>query len=201
MTTPENIFSIDVETWGPYPGKYDLAAVGAISLLNGALFYCQLRPIEHGEDKLFHIDDESLEIHKLNPHDPTNLEQAEGAKAFVDWVKKQPRPRIAATFSTFDYGFLYPWLCELGGGSPFSHSFLEIKSLYMGVYGTQWRETVKGKIGEKHPELLAGLPPHTHNALDDAKEQADLLKRILEESRVKQAYLHGDRKVEVPVGG
>lgn len=46
----------------------------------------------------------------------------------------------------------------------------------MGVTGCEWVESRKGKI--KYALNLDGLP-HTHNALDDAKELAEVFEAIL----------------------
>jgi hypothetical protein len=57
-----------------------------------------------------------------------------------------------------------------------------MKSFYMARFGTTWGETIKRKIAEQRPHLLEGLGPHTHNALDDAKEQGELFRRMLKTS-------------------
>lgn len=186
MAKLENIVSIDIETWGPYPDPYEIAAVGAVSLLTGDEFYIQCAPTKFNDpyavDPLRYIDPESQAIHKLSPDDHSNVPQQFGAREFVEWVKGLPKPRVAATFSSFDWAFLYPWMHRYMKESPFSHSSLEMKSLYMGIYGTDWRSTVKKEIAQAQPHLMAGLPPHTHNALDDAKEQGELLRRMLADS-------------------
>lgn len=178
MPKPENYISVDLETWGPYPEPYTIAAIGAVSLLTGAEFYIEMRPRFQGLEMTPIIDPESLAIHGLD-HTKMTLTEGEGIKAFYDWTRLQPKQRVFASWSSFDWAFMYPALMRYCGQSPYSHSSLEMKSLLMGKSGCQWKETNKGWLIKNRPQLMAGLPPHTHNALDDAKEQAELLKRIL----------------------
>jgi hypothetical protein len=74
---------------------------------------------------------------------------------------------------------VYYYLIRFTGASPFGHSSLDIKSFYMGRCGGGWTNTTKRSIARSHPALLAGLGPHTHHALDDAKEQGELFRRLL----------------------
>ncbi len=79
--------------------------------------------------------------------------------------------------------FVYWYLMKYVGKSPFGHSSLDMKSFYMGRYGGTWRETGKRGISQSHPALLADLGPHIHHALEDAKEQGGLFRRMLEALR------------------
>ena len=102
--------------------------------------------------------------------------------AFRGWVAGAVGPDgrpVFVSFSTWDWAFVYYYLIRFGGASPFGHSSLDIKSFYMGRCGGTWAETGKRGIDRKHPELLRGLVPHTHNALDDAREQGELFRRLL----------------------
>lgn len=218
---PENYLSVDIETWGPDP-RYGIAAIGCVSLLTGSEFYAEAQP-EHcaspglcsrgqnvlhyregeglqGEGGYFHVDLESLAIHKLSPYDfeetPRYPHEEPLVKAFYDWVRLQPKRRVFASFSSFDWAFVYPALKRYLGESPFSHSSLEMKSFYMGCYGTRWDEAIKKTMAAANPHLFKDLPPHTHNALDDAKEQGELLRRMLRESRVRATAI-GDAPLPV----
>jgi len=57
-----------------------------------------------------------------------------------------------------------------------------IKSFYMGMAATSWNATRSSAI----PSDLKGSEPHTHNALDDAIEQAGMFERMLLASRSRQ---------------
>ena len=86
---------------------------------------------------------------------------------------------------------MFYYLVRYAGDSPFGHSSLDMKSFYMGKYGTDWRETTKRAIGKTRPHLLEGLGPDTHNALDDAREQAALFRRILADHPAASFELRG----------
>jgi hypothetical protein len=191
----ENIISVDIETWGKFPVSddssrgYTIASIGAFSLLDGAKFYAgPIQPISQGmyEHESWRIDRESQKVHGLVPlahNDPKRLERAQAAVSFYNWTKEQPGRPIFASFSSFDWTFVFPELWKYCGESPFGHSSLEIKSLYMGVTGSTWSETTKSRIKTDRPKLMEGLGPHTHNALDDAIEQGELLRRLLDHQR------------------
>ena len=48
------------------------------------------------------------------------------------------------------------------------------KSYYMGMSGCTWEDTRSSRI----PAELKGSSVHTHNALDDAIEQAEMFRRM-----------------------
>ena len=56
---------------------------------------------------------------------------------------------------------------------------IDIKSYYMGMTGCAWEDTRSSRIRSE----LKGPSPHTHNALDDAVEQAEMFKRMREKAR------------------
>jgi hypothetical protein len=66
------------------------------------------------------------------------------------------------------------------GRNPFGMSALDLKSLYMGRFGVmRWEETRK-----VHIERELGVRfEHTHNALEDARDQARLAQVLLLQRR------------------
>ncbi|MCY0938621.1 hypothetical protein [Streptomyces sp. H34-S4] len=61
---------------------------------------------------------------------------------------------------------------RFGGDSPFGHSgCLDMKTLYAAKARVPLRAAVKGRM----PRELLSRRPHTHHALDDAVEQAELM--------------------------
>jgi hypothetical protein len=97
--------------------------------------------------------------------------------AWLEGIEGRP---VFCSFSTWDWSFVYWYLIRELGRSPFGHSSLDVKSLIMGRLGlASFRATGKKSLSKSHPALLADLPSHTHNALDDAREQAELLRRVL----------------------
>lgn len=96
---------------------------------------------------------------------------------FVDWVVEtagDTRP-VFGSWSTFDWMWMGYYLEKFGKRYtyPFGPSSLEFKSYYLGlVKGTEWRVTAKGRMPK---DDLSGK--HTHNALDDAIEQAEMVEK------------------------
>ncbi|MFI2611055.1 hypothetical protein [Kitasatospora sp. NPDC018619] len=77
----------------------------------------------------------------------------------------------------YDWQFLSWCLMRFTGSGPFGHSgCLAVKRLYAARAGVPF-----AGIGKRStpPELLPGLP-HTHHALDDAREQAGLFANLWE---------------------
>jgi hypothetical protein len=62
--------------------------------------------------------------------------------------------------------------------NPFGFGGINIKSYYMGLVGCSWADTRSSRI----PHQSKGDSPHTHNALDDAVEQAEMFK-LMQDSR------------------
>jgi hypothetical protein len=78
----------------------------------------------------------------------------------------------------FDFLFVYWYLIRFVGTSPFSFSALDIKTYAMALMGTDYRESTKKHMPKR---WFAGLPPHTHKAVDDAVEQGFLFDAMLKE--------------------
>ncbi len=72
--------------------------------------------------------------------------------------------------------FVYWYLIRFAGRSPFSHSALDMKTLAFALLGTGYRGAAKRNMPRDwFPEGL----PHTHVALDDAREQGQLFVNML----------------------
>lgn len=98
------------------------------------------------------------------------------------WVRARAReakalPVFAAYPLGFDWLFMYWYFMRFAeGGSPFGHArALDMKTLYAARAGAKIGDSVKGKM----PPGLLSARPHTHHALDDAVEQAELLQNLM----------------------
>ncbi len=172
----EILVSVDIEADGPIPGVNSMLSLGAARVDGvGPDFYVELRPVSD------QYVTEALAVSGLDRVmlARTGLAPAEAMRQFKQWLGELGRRVVFASFSSWDWVFVYYYLVRFGDGSPFGHSSLDMKSFYMGKYRTDWRGTSKGSIVKARPYLVEGLAPHTHNALDDAREQAALLRRML----------------------
>jgi hypothetical protein len=95
---------------------------------------------------------------------------------YVTWLKGLPgKPVFVGYPASYDFMFVYWYLINFTGESPFSHSALDIKTLAMVGLNKSYRETSKRSMPKHWFDDL----PHTHKALDDAIEQGALFCNIL----------------------
>jgi Exonuclease len=188
--TREVYVSVDIEADGPIPGPFSLVSLGAcvaaVRDRDGTIepidaeahtFYREFRPISGGWNAealaVSGLTREHLELHGADP--------AVAISEFADWVDEtaeryRARPVFAAFPLAFDWQFVYHYLIAYAGRSPFGHSaHFDMKTAYAVLADSPVRDAVKRNM----PRSLLGSRRHTHNALDDAQGQADLLAGLL----------------------
>ncbi|MEZ5116736.1 MAG: 3'-5' exonuclease [Candidatus Nanopelagicales bacterium] len=175
MPTPEVYVSIDVETTGPTPHRHAMIALGACLVTRpDDGFYVELRPDRDDVDPdALAVSGLSLERLRDEGADP-----AAAMRAFVDWVGQVTpegcRPVFTAFNAPFDWMFVHDYLLRYVGENPFGHSALDVKSYYMGLARVPF-----GATGFRHAAHAYGLPAGlSHNALQDARDQARLFRRM-----------------------
>ena len=94
------------------------------------------------------------------------------------WVHDRSRgatPVLVAYPLGFDWSFLAYYFAVFGAGSPFGHSrAFDLKT----AVALTTRVPI-GRAGRSSlPPSLRGTHPHTHRALDDAIEQAEILSAL-----------------------
>ena len=179
MTTwlpEETLVSVDVETSGHNPSNASLLSIGACLIDDpDRQIYLELKPLD---DRLW--DDEAQSVHKLDRANlaASGLEPAEAMQRFEAWLAANTagsRPIFVGFNAPFDWMFVADYFWRYIGRNPFGISALDLKSYYMGRHGVErWAETSRQYICG----VLGLVPDRTHNALDDAREQA-LLARVL----------------------
>jgi ribonuclease T len=182
--TAETWISVDVETSGPTPHTGSLLAIGACLVdVPDAGIELLLRP----EPDLPWLEDAAA-IHGL---DRATLEReglvpATAMAAFERWIgevtPEGSRPVMVALNAPFDWMFVADAFWRHLGRNPFGASALDIKALYLGRHMPvvdRWSGTSRVRMLEHYPVAL----PHTHDALDDAREQAVLCRLIVEAAR------------------
>lgn len=180
-------FSADVETDGPIPGHYSMLAVGIVlaGTFDGCVFrrppheaslYLELRPISEN----FQV--EALRINGLDRQRllSEGLRPDEAMQTLSTWIRSHAgngEPVLVAYPLSFDWTWLYWYFIAFTGASPFNHSrCFDIKTAYAVKAGLPIAGAGRAKLA---PELLPE-GPHTHHALDDAREQAEIFGRIFE---------------------
>lgn len=182
-------FSADVETDGPIPGPFSMLSFGLVfaGTFDGETF---VRPSQYAQTfyrELRPVSDEfQIEALRVNGLDRNRLLTAGALPAnamteAAQWVKDfagAGRPILVAYPLSFDWSFLYWYFIRFSKhGSPFNHSqCFDIKTAF----------AVKARIpiaSAGHKKLMPSLRSggvHTHNALDDAIEQAQVFANLFE---------------------
>ncbi|WP_351222514.1 exonuclease [Streptomyces sp. NPDC002133] len=185
---PSLYISVDVEADGPIPGPYSMISLGAAvagrqdaqgyvpAADHGAhTFYRELRPISE------EFVPEALAVSGLDRDRliRDGSEPAAAMAAFVDWVREVStgaQPVMCGYPASYDWMFLYWYLIRFTGASPFGHSgCLDMKTLYATKSRLPLRAVAKGTM----PRMLLSRRRHTHHALDDAIEQAELFSNLM----------------------
>jgi len=172
--------SVDVETAGPHPNSFALLSIGACIVYDlDRVLYLELQP-----DRPTY-DSQALEISGLSLETlaEDGIPAEEAMRQFDEWLSANAppdeKPVFVAFNAAFDWMFIHDYFHRYLGRNPFGHSALDIKALYMGVTGAQWAETSHNVISQQ-----LGLPTHLeHHALQDARNQAMIFRKILELSK------------------
>lgn len=179
-TTGETLISVDVETAGPNPAEYSLLSIGACTLAEShQTFYVELKPIHPA------LTPEAFEIHGLSLQDleERGIPPPEAMRRFASWLTEVTpagyQPVMVAFNAPFDWMFVCDYFHRFLGWNPFGHTALDIKAYAMGKWNSSWTETSMRKILHRYPDLQ----PLSHNALEDAIDQAALFCRIRESQR------------------
>lgn len=182
-------FSVDVETDGPIPGPFSMLSFALVfaGTFDGvnftrpnsyeSCFYKELSPIsDNFEHEALHVNGLDRSRLLIMGEDPTNAMRE--AYQWISELAYGRRPVLVAYPLSFDWSWLYWYFTRFcPEGSPFSYSqCFDIKTAY----------AVKAEL----PISLAGrsrIAPalrsnhiHTHNALDDAIEQAEIFANVFE---------------------
>ena len=172
----EVYISVDIETVGPGPGVHSMISLGAAAVYGGKIkgqFEVNLQEAEGMER-----DTQTMEWWGTNPeawaHSTKDaLPPKEAMQKFQDWLD-EVNPRGRHVFVAYPLGFDFPhvshYFHRFLGDSPFGWSGLDLKTYAMAVLGT----TFRGSCKRTFPKRWFSDRPHTHCALDDALEQADM---------------------------
>ena len=171
--------SVDVETSGPNPAGYSLMSIGACLVADlDRAFYVELQPIPGLRALPEALSVGGLSMDYLAEH---GLPPAEALARFASWLEEAVPDGLHPVFvgfnAPFDWMFVSDYFHRFLGHNPFGHGALDIRSFYMGVTGAGWYEA-----GLRHVAARYGIThPLTHHALHDARDQATLFRKMLDE--------------------
>lgn len=175
----EAYISVDVEAAGPLPPTYSMLSLGAVVVDDPqATFYVEFKPLnDRSMPAAMKVVGRTLQDFARTGRDPKDA-----MAGFRDWlgsVAKAATPVFVAFNATFDWAFVNFYFHQYLGENPFGIGGLDIKSYYMGLSGGTWEDTRSSRIAA---EFKDSSRRHTHNALDDALEQAELFRRMRQKS-------------------
>jgi len=171
---PETYISVDVEAAGPIPGAYSLLSIGACLVGNtDETFYAELRPINEAfVPSAMEAIRRTLREFAENGRDPIDAMQE--FRVWIGRVSKETTPVFVGFNAPFDWSFINWYFHTYLGDNPFGFAGLDIKSYYMGMARCAWADTRSSRI----PAQFKGTSLHTHHALNDAIEQAEMFERM-----------------------
>lgn len=182
-------FSADIETDGPIPGPYSMLSFALVyaGRFDGEhferparydqVFYRELRPISE------EFQEEALRVNGLDRsrllregQDPSAAMNE--AAAWIRSVAGEARPVLVAYPLSFDWSWLYWYFVRFAAtGSPFDHSrCFDIKT----AFAVKARLPITRAGRSRLPLQLRSARAHTHHAVDDAIEQAEIFARVFE---------------------
>src|ERR1700683_3404272 len=170
----ELYISVDIEAAGPVPVTYSMLSLGAAVVHEVQTnFYVELHPINQKS-----VPDAMKVVGRtLKDFERIGRDPKEAMLAFRDWihsVAKKGKPLFVGFNATFDWAFVNYYFQHYLGDNPFGFGGIDIKSYYMGMSGCTWGDSRSSRIA---PEFTSSSP-HTHQALDDAIEQAEMFRKM-----------------------
>jgi DNA polymerase III epsilon subunit-like protein len=174
----EAYICVDVETTGPIPGDYSMLSIGACTIFEPQrTFYIELKPINQNSIE------EAASIHALSLERlmVDGVAPKEALTRFEAWLVNEAAPNQQPLFvafnAAFDWMFINYYFYHYLDHNPFGHAAIDIKAFYMGMADVPWSQTSWRFISPKY------MTEHslTHHALQDALDQADMFKKMIEE--------------------
>jgi DNA polymerase III epsilon subunit-like protein len=182
-------FSADVETDGPIPGPFSILSFALVyaGSFDGRRFsrpkdfrhsfYREMQPISQ------EFQPEALRVNGLDreklSREGRNPEIAmDEASRWVWTIAGKGKPVLVAYPLSFDWSWLYWYFVRFAkDGSPFRHSScFDIKT----AIAVKGHLPISLSSRPKLSQTLISQHTHTHNALDDAAEQAEIFANVFD---------------------
>lgn len=181
-------FSADVETDGPIPGPFSMLSFALVyaGRFDGVKFqrptsyeqkfYAELKPISE------EFEPEALAVNGLDRERLTRegRDPATAMRDAMTWVNELSiggSPVLVAYPLSFDWTWLYWYFMRFAKVSPFNHSrCFDIKT----AFAVKDHRPIADAGRSQLMPALKGVHAHTHHAVDDAIEQAQIFANIME---------------------
>ena len=172
--TDEIYLSVDIETTGLIIGEDNMASIGACVVDNTKdNFYIELQPFTE-KFRQESVDVCGLTIEYLKEN---GMEPKYAMTKFAEWIKKHGRCVFVGFPLAFDRGFTHWYFQKYLDYDPFGRTSagIDIKTYAMAILQIPFYETAKKRLKSR----IKWEGKHSHNALDDAIEQANLFQELL----------------------
>jgi len=161
---------VDVEADGPIPSEFSMVCFGAVRFSDtlDRTFYGKTRPIsERFIPEAMAVSGFSREQHQTFDDPKVVME------SFAAWLiaESKSRPVFVSDNLAFDWQFINYYFHRFLGKNPFGFSGRRIGDLYAGLM----KDASKSTEWKKYR-----VTSHTHNPVDDAKGNAEALKKFRE---------------------
>lgn len=170
----ECFISVDIEAAGPVPALYSMLSIGACAVESeNVSFECILKPTTRN------FVPEAMEVTGFNIDqlEREGQEPPSAMKKFAEWVKitaADKSPVFVGLNAAFDWSFVNYYFHSCSVENPFGFAPVDIKALYMGRFHSSWKDATSRKMAA----ALFAESKGNHNALVDAKAQAELFRLI-----------------------
>lgn len=186
MPTPDMFVSADIEADGPIPGSYSMLSLGLCiaATFDGVdfiprdptrdTFYREIKPISP------HFDANALRVSGLDRAvlENNGADPAGAMREAVSWLKEKTNGFNLVMVGypiVFDWMFIHWYFVRFVGESPFGFSnALDMKTMFQ----QKAHVTLEFSGLSDLPSEIASSRRHTHNALDDAIDQAVIFNRL-----------------------
>lgn len=188
MISDSQIFVVvDIEADGPAVGlnsMLSLAAVATTATEEVARFYRKLSPLPDAKPDpatmAWWEEEENRAAWIEATTDP--LPPGTVMSEFHEWITALGRePIFASNPVALDYTFVSWYLARFAPSNPFKTPSNGTRALDIKAYVAGRLNLPFDKAKRRYwpPELTQGMPPHTHNALDDAAGYAVVLRNLM----------------------
>lgn len=184
MTKQAEIYvSTDIEADGPIPGPHSMLSFASVAygpnrtVVGTYTANLQTLPGAEPYPETMAWWQQFPEAWAACRHEPRPPEEV--MPEYCAWVESLPgKPIFVAWPASWDFMWVYWYLVRYVGRRPFAEGALDIRSYAMGMRRTPYLKTGKNYL----PKRWFDDTPHSHIALDDAKEQGALFLNMVKEN-------------------